>query len=185
MAEPKLSANEPAFDAMWEAATRRIPVAFTYRRPGGDALDRHVQPWGILSWHGRWYLAGHDLDRDAPRVFRLSRVQGEVQHTGAAGSYDVPEGTDIAKVAAALFPSTPDRTAVLHVRRGRGQALRRTASAVLPVDDDTDELELPFSSGWDLASEVASYGPDVVVVSPEDLRDQVVARLEAALEDAS
>ena len=112
-------------------------------------------------------------------------MQGEVQHTGAAGSYDVPEGTDIAKVAAALFPSTPDRTAVLHVRRGRGQALRRTASAVLPVDDDTDELELPFSSGWDLASEVASYGPDVVVVSPEDLRDQVVARLEAALEDAS
>ena len=37
MAEPKLSADEPSFDVMWEAATRRIPVAFTYQRPGQPA----------------------------------------------------------------------------------------------------------------------------------------------------
>lgn len=184
MAEPKLSANEPAFDAMWQASTARIPVGFDYQRPGQEPSRRHVQPWGIISWRGRWYLGGHDVDRDSPRVFRLSRVVGEVEHLGAPGSYEVPPGTDMTEVAAALFPATPDRTAVLRVRSGRGQSLRRSATAARTVDESLDELELPFSSSWDLASEIASYGADVVVLDPPELREAVVARLRAALEDA-
>ncbi len=182
MAEPKLSADEPCFDVMWEAATRRIPVAFTYQRPGQEAARRRVQPWGIISWHDRWYLGGFDLDREAPRIFRLSRVQGEVETTGAPGSYEVPEGTDMTKVAAALFPAKPDSLAVLRVRSGRGQSLRRMANASTPVDDEHDEIEVPYGSAWDLASEIASYGSDVVVVSPPEVREQVVDRLRAALE---
>ena len=33
MAEPKLSTDEPSFDGMWEAVTRRIPVSFVYAAP--------------------------------------------------------------------------------------------------------------------------------------------------------
>ena len=40
---------------------------------------------------------------------------------------------------------------------------------------------MPYGSAWDLASEVASYGADVVVVSPPEVREQVVVRLRAAL----
>lgn len=181
MAEPKLSADEPSFDVMWEAATRRIPVAFVYQRPGQPAARRRVQPWGIISWHDRWYLGGYDLDREAPRIFRLSRVQGDVETTGEPGSYEIPEGTDMTKVAAALFPAKPDSLAVLRVRAGRGQSLRRMANASTPVDDEHDEIEVPYGSAWDLASEVASYGSDVLVVSPPEVRDQVVERLRAAL----
>jgi proteasome accessory factor B len=185
MAEPKLSTDEPAFDTMWDAATRHIPVAFTYQRPGQEAGVRHVQPWGIISWHDRWYLGGYDLDREAPRIFRLSRVQGDVETTGEPGSYEVPEGTDMKNVAAALFPPKADNLAVLRVQSGRGQALRRIATASTPIDDEHDEIEVPYAWAWDLASEVASYGADVVVVSPAEVRDLVVARLREALGEAS
>ena len=37
MAEPKLSTNEPSFDVMWDAVTRRIPVSFVYARPASEA----------------------------------------------------------------------------------------------------------------------------------------------------
>ncbi len=185
MAEPKLSAHEPAFDTVWQACTTRTPVAFDYQRPGQDPTHRHVQPWGIVSWRGRWYLTGFDTDRQAPRVFRLSRVVGEVSLDGAAGSYEVPDAEQVRGAAAALFPSEPDRSATLTVRAGRGQALRRVATATRPGDDEWDELDVPYSSGWDLASEVASYGADVVVVAPEELRDAVVSRLTAALEVSS
>lgn len=185
MAEPKLSADEPCFDRMWDAATHRIPVAFTYQRPGHPAARRHVQPWGIISWHDRWYLGGYDLDREAPRIFRLSRVQGDVETTGEPGSYEVPEGTDMTKVAAALFPAKPDSLAVLRIRAGRGQSFRRLATASTRLDDDHDEIEVPFASAWDIASEVASYGSDVVVVSPTEVRELVVARLREALEATS
>ena len=185
MAEPKLSANEPAFDAVWRACTSRIPVTFDYQRPGHDPSRRRVQPWGIISWRGRWYLTGHDVDRDAPRMFRLSRILGTVEDDGDPGSYEVPPGTDLNEVAGALFPAEPDRTAVVRVRRERGQSLRRSAATTRAVDETSDELDVPFASEWDLAAEIASYGSDVRVVEPVSLRDAVVTRLRAALEDAS
>ena len=181
MAEPRLSTDEPSFDAMWDAVTRRVPVAFAYARPGGEPMLRHLQPWGIISWHDRWYVGGFDLDRGASRIFRLSRVIGDVTTEGAPGSYDIPEGTDMKDVARQLFPAEPEEAAVLHVREARGQSLRRIAETVTPLGGGIDEVEIRYSSRWELASEVASYGPDVVVVSPPDVRAAVVQRLTAAV----
>lgn len=183
MAEPKLSAHEPAFETALDAAARRLPVRFTYRRPGAEPTERHVQPWRILSWRGRWYLVGHDVDRDDARLFRLSRVVGDLEPDGEPGSFERPAEDVVSAAATALFPRPADRTARLRVEPGRANALRRTATSVEPDDSGRDVLEVPFSTGWDLAAEVASYGPDVVVLDPPDLRDQVVARLRAALED--
>ncbi|AWB92389.1 helix-turn-helix transcriptional regulator [Aeromicrobium chenweiae] len=180
MAEPKLSADEPSFDAMWDAVTRRVPVTFAYARPNQAPMQRHLQPWGIISWHDRWYVGGLDLDRGEPRIFRLSRVIGDVETAGAPGSYDIPEGTDMKDLARALFPPEPVEAAVLHMRKGRGQSLRRLAEKVTALDDDVDEVEIRYSSRWELASEVASYGPDVVVVTPPDVREAVIQRLRAA-----
>ncbi len=180
MAEPKLSTNEPSFDVVWDAVTRRIPVSFVYARPAAEAMERHLQPWGIISWHDRWYVGGFDLDRDGPRIFRLSRIIGPVSTVGAPGSYEVPEGTDMKDLARGLFPAPPDEAAVLRIRKGRGLSLRRLAEKVTPIDDELDEVAIRYSSNWELASEVASYGPDVVVVSPPSVRDAVVTRLKAA-----
>ncbi len=181
MAEPKLSTNEPSFDVMWDAVTRRIPVSFVYARPAGEAMERHLQPWGIISWRDRWYVGGFDLDREGPRLFRLSRVIGEPKTTGAPGSYEVPEGTDMKKMARGLFPAAPDEAAVLHIRKGRGLSLRRLAEKVTSISDELDEVEIRYSSHWELAAEVASYGPDVVVISPPDVRAAVIQRLQAAV----
>ena len=179
MAEPRLSTDEHAFDAMWEAATGRIPVSFVYARPGGESMQRHLQPWGIVSWRDRWYVGGFDTDREAPRVFRLSRIVGEVTTTGSPGDYDVPPGTDMRQVAASLFEPDPDRVAVLRIRVGRGQSLRRSAT-VVEHGEQFDTVEVTYHSNHELAAHVASYGPDVVAVQPADLRAAVVAHLRLA-----
>lgn len=184
MAEPRLSGDEPAFDAIWQAVTRRIPIEFCYRRPGGEAARRRVEPWGIISRRGRWYLVGHDLDRADRRVFRLSRIEGEAEHAGEPGAFTVPQDVDLTDVASALMPAAPDRTAVLRITHGRGLHLRRDAVEVVDRGDGTDTVHVPFSSSWDVAAEIASYGPDVVVLEPADLRDEVVRRLRAAVAES-
>ena len=71
--ETRVATSEPAFEPLRRAATDRRPVEFDYRTPGAR---RHVEPWGLVSWRGRWYLAAHDTDRADTRVFRLSRIVG-------------------------------------------------------------------------------------------------------------
>jgi proteasome accessory factor B len=68
------------------------------------------------------------------------------------------------------------------VRRGAGHGLRRHAVSAEPdVEPGWDRLQVRFSdSGW-FSEQVASFGADVVVIEPPDLRDAVIRRLKGVL----
>ncbi len=181
--EPRLRTTEPAFDAVKDAVVRRLPVRFEYRRPEAtEGTERHVEPWSLVSWHGRWYLNAFDVDRDAPRVFRLSRIGGAVRPNGRAGSFEVPPDHDPRSMARTLAgPTTQPSPAVLRVRQGAGHALRRRARTVGDVDDTWSLVDLDYADLYAFAEEVAGYGADVVAEQPPELVDAVVERLRGAL----
>lgn len=183
--EPRLQAGEPAFGPLWEAVRDGRPVSFAYRAAGRSAAQqRHLEPWGVVNRHGRWYVAGNDSDRGEVRVFRLSRIEGPVSFSGPAGTVTVPEGTDVRQTVRA-WDTQPDvrRTAVLRVRGGAGFWLRQhaTAEAPDPQHPGWDLAEVPFSDvGW-FGDHIASFGASVVAIEPADLREAVIGRLKGAM----
>lgn len=182
--EPRVRTAEPAFDALWGAVRDRVPVQFTYRTQAtGEVALRTVEPWAVTSWHGRWYLTGYDRDRSAPRVFRLTRVEGDVRRVGEPGGYDVPGDHDPRVMVGDLTGDREQRRATLLVQPGAGQTLRRRAVSVAPSTgpDGRDELVLEFDDTDVLAQELLPYGAAVLVTEPADLRDAVVRHLRAVL----
>ena len=118
------------------AVLRRVLGGRRRTRHAGDAsttagrgqtepTTRHLQPWGVARYSGRWYVVGFDTDRGAERVFRLSRVEGQRPQAGAPGAYDVPDDVDLREVARRLAPAVPTERVVLLVREGAGLSLRR------------------------------------------------------------
>jgi proteasome accessory factor B len=180
--QPQLTVEEPAFEAFWSATQTRTPVSFPYRtsRSAADAV-RHLQPWGVVSFRGRWYVVGHDTDRHAPRLFRLSRVTGPVSEDGPARSFEVPEGTDIRALTESLAPVPADQLARLLVRHGAAHGLRRHGRVVEDpgVPAGWDRLEVSYGRTDALSDEVLGYGPAVVVEEPAELRELVTRRLRA------
>ena len=179
--QPQIAAEEPAFEPFWQATQTRTAVTFDYRRSNSaEVATRHLQPWGVVSYRGRWYVAGHDTDRDATRMFRLSRVQGEVVLDKRPGSYEVPAGTDLRAVTSMLAPAPADRTAVVLVRRGAGHGLRRHGDPDEKgtAPDGWDRIRVRYAGTGALADEVLGYGDDAVVLAPPEVRDLVVSRLE-------
>jgi predicted DNA-binding transcriptional regulator YafY len=186
--EPRVGTSEPAFAGLYAAVRDRRPVTFPYRAGrAGEVVSRRLEPWGIVSWHGRWYVVGHDLDRGATRVFRLSRVAGPVQHVGRPGDVTIPAGVDIRAEVAVLGWNQPRDEATLYVRPGAGVGLRRRATLESPGEapDEWDKVVIGFSDPESLAAEIAGYGPDVIAVAPTAVRDAVVRRLTAVLAAAS
>ena len=195
--EPLLHTREAAFEPVRDAVLSRTPLRFDYRGGSGDLTGRHVQPWGLTSWHGRWYLTAHDLDRDAPRVFRLDRIAGEPSRAGGKGGYDVPAGHDAAAMIRRSVGEDDGETTTVRllVREGTAASLRRRGQVVAgshdadlgsgsdrgPVEEGWDLIELPAGSLQALAKEVCGAGPDVVVVAPEELSALVSRRLEAVV----
>ena len=178
--ETRIATAEPSFPVLLDAVRSRRTVRFDYRKPGDGAPEaREVQPWGVASRRGHWYLVGHDVARGAARVFRLSRVVGAVTATGPSDAYAVPADVDVVGMIAASTPGTPTQVAVLRVAAGRAHALRRRAASVRP-DEGADVLELPYSDDEGLAAQLVGMGSDVVVLKPQELRDAVVRRLREA-----
>jgi len=187
IAQPRLSADEPSFDVFWEAVQERTPVEFGYRRSGAASTStRHVQPWGVVRYSGRWYVVGLDTDRGEERVFRLSRVQGEARKVGRPGSFAIPPGTDVRATTVRLAPAPTVTRVVLLVRAGAGLALRREAESVEDdargPDDRTGWDRLVLTRRSDAADELLGYGADVYVEEPAELRAEVVRRLTAVVE---
>ncbi|MGE5763765.1 MAG: helix-turn-helix transcriptional regulator [Mycobacterium leprae] len=180
--EPRVDGSAPAFAALWEGVRDARPVSFDYRRAGAASpMPRTVEPWGIVSWHGRWYVVGRDLDRDAARVFRIDRIAGEVRAAGPAGTVAVPHGVDLRAQVAAFAAEEPTGTALVRVRAGRAHELRREAVSVRPDRGGWDLLEVGFADPERFADRVVWYGADVVVLEPPPARAAVVDRLRAAL----
>ncbi|MFJ8442035.1 helix-turn-helix transcriptional regulator [Kitasatospora griseola] len=176
--EPRIPGREAAFEPLLVAARDRRPVTFEYRKAGAATAEpRSVEPWALECWRGHWYLAGWDRDRGSARVFRLSRITGKVRSRAGAFTGDVPEHVDVRAVVARFAGEGATATAVVQVRRGAAYPLRQRALDTRPVGADRDELDIPYGNG--LGADLAEYGPDVIVIGPEDLRADVIDRLRA------
>jgi predicted DNA-binding transcriptional regulator YafY len=78
----------PGLAVLFEAVGRHATVSFSYR-----GAQRRLDPYGVVLRWGHWYVVGHDRDRDAPRAFRVDRIEGDPE-VGPAGAFTPPAGID-------------------------------------------------------------------------------------------
>ncbi len=159
-------------------------VAFTYRTARGEESRRVVDAYGLAVRGTSWYLVGRDLDRGGIRSFRLSRVTSRIEDVGEGSA--PPEGFR-AKDHVQVGPWGPGEP----VERARIALSPRVAwwatkgveglEVMGTREDGWVEVEVPIARDLALAAWVLSFGPDAVVLAPEELRAEVVRRLEAVL----
>lgn len=175
--EPRVEASDPAFQPCLDAVRTGRPIRFDYRRPHADAPEpREVEPWGVVSWHGRWYLVGHDRVRQATRCFRLSRILGDVRPAGPADSVTVPAGIDLTAIVADSVQPTP-LTATVVIQKGRAQGLRRTAVSTGGGGSGGEKFQVSYGDPEALADRLIGYGSAVRVVEPPEVREAVIRKL--------
>jgi proteasome accessory factor B len=177
--EARLAATEDALHPCLDAVQNGRAVEFLYHKPGGAGERREVEPWGVVSWRGRWYLVGHDRGRDASRCFRLSRVAGAVRPIGPERAVKVPTGIDLVAHVAAVDPRDERRGVTrVRVRHGAATGLRRI-SRLVERGEDSDVLETWYMDPEWIADRIAGHGAAAVVLDPPEVRDAVIRRLTA------
>lgn len=179
---PGLRGSEDVLGILLSAIDSRQAVQFPHRPSRAEPYTtRTVEPWGVVTEKGRWYLVGHDRDREATRTFRLSRIGPDVTPIGPPGAVTVPEGVDLRKIVAQTVSEWPaGGQARVWVADGRATALRRAGRSIGARElagRRGEVIELDIASADQLARDIAGYGPDAVALEPPSLRDDVVARL--------
>jgi len=185
---PGLRGSEDVLGILLSAIGSRQAVQFPHRPSRAEPYaTRTVEPWGVVTEKGRWYLVGHDRDRGATRTFRLSRIGADVTPIGPERAITVPDDVDLRKIVAQTVGETPaGGRAVVWVADGRATALRRAGRPVSTrrlAGRDGDVIELDIGSADGLARDIAGYGADAIALEPQSLRDDVLTRLRAQAEE--
>lgn len=178
--EPSVQASEPAFEPLWNAVLVRTRVSFTYR----DGRRRTLEPWGMTSSKGRWYVIGRDTDRDATRMFKLARITDLPKTVSRPGAYAVPPDLDLRALARSLAPQEPTATALLAIRSGHAPTLSRrgrSAEPPLPLPEGFEVYAVGYSDLHGVAEEICRHAADVVVLEPAELREVVIRGLTAVV----
>lgn len=181
---PGLRGSEEVLRVLLSAIDSGHAVQFEHRPARSEPFRiRTVEPWGVVTHRGRWYLVGHDRDRDDTRTFRLSRIGGLPALVGPAGAVHKPGGLNLRAVVARVVAEVPTgERARIWIADGRATALRRQASSTRPqmMEGRAGEvITVDIGMSDRLAREIAGYGTDAVALEPAALREDVVARLRA------
>ncbi len=172
---PRISVREPSFAPLQQAIEQSRVVTFPYFRPGGShPRVRRIQPLALVEYEARWHVFGNDLGIGAERTFLLQRIVGPVEITRARFDPALRDGAG-EHALAGLAEVAARSGALLEVNPGTEAALRLARRA----EAAPQGIRVPYVDLQIFADELASYGPEVRVVEPAELREAVIERLTA------
>jgi predicted DNA-binding transcriptional regulator YafY len=147
---------------------------------------RIVSPQRLAHYRDNWYLDAWCHSRQALRSFAVDRIRRvKVLDTPADNIPEIQldahfaDGYGIFAGAAkhtAILRFTPQRARWVADERWHPQQQGRF------LDDGAYELQIPYADSRELVMDILRHVPEVEVVAPEELRQEIRARLIAALE---
>jgi proteasome accessory factor C len=173
------------------AISRRKTIEFTYyTMERGETEKRKVDPYHLVFRGGQFYLIGHAHERDAVRVFRLSRIQGKVGYASKAEhDFSPPEDFDRrdygsradwqlgeTKGTAKIF--IRERIAWLIERDYGTYGELRNAKKSDNAPGKGRVFETSYASERELIAWVLRWRQNAEVLGPEDLRAETEKRRE-------
>jgi len=156
---------------LFGAAVERREVTFDYA-----GAQRQVRPHRLQFERGRWYLSGHDLVRDAPRSFRVDRIEGAVG-VGDPGAFEPPDeipGVVLRPWELGDGEAVPTR---IRIDRELARAVLAddpTLQVVDSLDDGAVVVELAVRSPGGLRNFVLTMLDRAEILSPPELRAELV-----------
>jgi proteasome accessory factor B len=168
------------FDLLSHAISDQLEISFHYRKPGAArSAKRKVEPLHLTHREGRWYLIGHDLDREGMRTFALGRI-ADVQLSTRwferpkdftveryfAAALGVMNGTENHSVCIRFSPLAAD-----HVR----DRFWHESQEFKALPDGSLELRLQLADLIEVERLILQWGGHAEALEPAELRTRLAA----------
>lgn len=170
-----LGAGAETLGALFGAITERREVTFDYR-----SSRRELRPYGIAHRRGHWYVLG--AGPEGERLYRIDRIDGlEVGSTPNA--FEKPKGFEVRSIMDAQPWETGGGDEVeASVRFDADVAWWAARTLRIPEPDAELVATVPVANRDAFIGWILSFGDSAEVLEPQAIRDEIRARVTAALE---
>jgi predicted DNA-binding transcriptional regulator YafY len=152
-------------------------IRFGYDAASGDRTERHVEPHRLVTLDRRWYLVAYDLTRNDWRSFRLDRVVGVPQQTGARFRPRALPAADAAEFVRRNVAAAPGAWRVEAVVEAPAAAVReRLGRWATVTESGQDRCLVTITNAENLDWAVIALGgsgADFRVLSPPELTERI------------
>jgi proteasome accessory factor C len=172
------------------AISRRKTIEFTYYTMERDETEkRKVDPFHLVFRGGQFYLIGYAHEREAVRVFRLSRIQGKVGYASKAEhDFSPPEDFDrrdygqradwqLGETRGTAKIFIRERIAWLIERDFGAFGELRAAKKADGAPGKGCVFETDYASPRELIAWVLRWRQNAQVLAPDELREEAEGRL--------
>ena len=164
------------------AISKQRTIKFSYWSPQRDKVsERTLNPYALRLDEGVWYVIGQDLDRDAVRTFRVSRIRSDIRFaTRRERDFRLPAEFDVEahRVPRPWQIGETVGQARIAVQGDTAWWVHRTLSDAGVLEDGV--FETPYTRIEPLAGWVLRQNGRAVPLAPKELRDGRRRRLAPA-----
>jgi proteasome accessory factor B len=170
---PRFNSAHKDFQIITHAISKRARLTFSYISETLELQQRTIEPYAVATRDSFWYLAGKDIEKAQIRSFRLDRIDGDISISKNGQGYEIPDGFD-------LFANFEIRelagVATVDVRKGKAQLLRNNALTITDMGE-WDRITTSYFSSEIFIELVLWHGEDALIIGPNDLQSEIIARL--------
>lgn len=153
----------------FDAVDAQMEVSFSYK-----GTSRTVKPYGLYTRDGFWYLVAED--KTEIKSFKLMRIEGSIIKSSTQPRFSKPENFDLSKYVSGTRNEEKLLARVL-VRKEQAHTLR-SKFLVDTYNEEWDLLSMPYVYEQELIETILWHGDNLIVISPLNLRRQIVSKLE-------
>lgn len=173
--EPESRADSRTLAMLGDALFARKRVTCAYHGMGAPSTStRTLEPYGLFFISGHWYLAARDIDKDAMRNFRVSRMAGIAVNTRRKESpdYEIPRDFSLrahARSRKAWEIGDVDSLEAVVEFRGESGAVLAARALGKPDAGSATVRRFDVRRADSFARWLLSFGGDAVPIAPESL----------------
>ncbi len=172
------------------AMQNKFLIHFTYQKFWeNEVTQRTVEPFALKEFRNRWYLVGNDTYKNSIRIFALDRLQNlEISKSKFTptspfsvneyfqDSFGIisPDGKKAEKV---ILSFTPDQGKYI-----KSLPLHHSQQVITDNQNEVS-ISLNLVITFDFVMELMSYGPEVKVIQPESLVNELKENFRKALQN--
>ncbi len=173
------------FQMVTNALAQRRQLSIEYHGRGNNTItQRKISPQRLINYRDNWYLDAWCHLRGALRSFALDAIQSAQIVTAAAKEVGDKQLDEYYTSAYGIFSGKADKQAILHFvpecARWVSNEQWHPDQQRCYLEDGSYELCIPYNNASELIMDILKYGADVKVIAPNELRQQVMDRLQAA-----
>jgi len=175
-----------SFALVASAVLERKQLHLTYHgRQRNAETERNVSPQRLVHYRGNWYLDAWCHRADDLRTFALERIMHARLLNEPCREVPDTELDDRFAGAFGIFSGKPESTAVLQFNEKAARWVRDEEwfpdQEMRELEGGSVELRIPYADPTELIMEICRYGPNVKVIQPDELRQQMIKTLQQTL----